>query len=175
MPNIFSPLTHLSNFQTKKIYFVSERIVSSLRQFLFEVDLSFVRATLGKFKMKTFQIFLLFSFSFSFSIQSLNGLGVSNDGNEGFFQHVFYEVLDTNGEHEVEGDRNDHEAASISLGDEVRILDNSIGLKSAKVISPTLFDSPPPFKEYARMARYVVHHSGYDTHFFCYINNSFII
>jgi hypothetical protein len=42
---------------------------------------------------------------------------------------------------------------------------NEIGSKSgndrkSKVVSPTLVDVPPPYKEYARMARYVVHNSG---------------
>ena len=85
------------------------------------------------------------------TIPSSNCLGSQSD-DEGFLQHIFYEMLGSNPE-PVEN-RTEEKIDENETGNEIQD-------RKSKVVSPTLVvDVPPPFKEYARMARYVVHNSG---------------
>jgi len=84
------------------------------------------------------------------AIPPINCLSHMSGSEDGFLQHIFYEVLESNPEPKEEKTnhiRNEEESP--------------VPVRKSKVVSPTLFDQgPPPYKEYARMARYVVHNSG---------------
>ena len=115
------------------------------------------------------QQFLLSCFLFVLitTVPSSNCLGSQSDNEGGFFQHIFYEIMGSNTDLD---NNNKTEKAKIEVVDIVT--GNEIGNRSSesgneigndrksKVVSPTLVDVPPPYKEYARMARYVVHNSG---------------
>ena len=110
--------------------------------------------------------FLIFV-CFAVQLHPSNGLGINGD-DDNFFQHVFYEV-----------DEPQNDGDSVSVGDdtnvgdptpkttrlehEINLLQEKVEERVSKILSPTIFDVPPPFKEYARMARYVVHNSGRPT------------
>ena len=94
------------------------------------------------------------------TIASLNGLGVSHGGGDGFLQSIMYEVFESNPENvENEVAATGVETEIVATGDIAD--DNDFPLRKSSIVSPTLFDGgPPPFSEYARMARYVVHLSS---------------
>jgi hypothetical protein len=95
------------------------------------------------------------------TITSLNGLGVSHGNGDGFLQSIMYEMFDSEPTKKAE-----NEVAT--TGDEIETAatgdfgeDDNFPSRKSKIVSPTLFDSgPPPYSEYARMARYVVHLSS---------------
>ena len=93
------------------------------------------------------------------AIPPMNCLSHMSGSEDGFLQHIIYEVLESNPVTEEE------KTNKIRSGEEATKINNEEErpdpIKKSKVISPTLFDEgPPPYKEYARMARYVVHNSG---------------
>ena len=117
----------------------------------------------GTTKMK--QQFLLSCFLFVLitTVPSSNCLGSQSYNEGGFFQHIFYEIMGSNTDldnnNKTEEAKN--EVVDIVTGNEIGNRNSEIGNdRKSKVVSPTLVDVPPPYKEYARMARYVVHNSG---------------
>ncbi len=97
------------------------------------------------------------------TVPSSNCLGSQSDNESGFFQHIFYEIMGSNTDLDNNNNNNKTEETKIDIVTENEIgnWNSEIGTdRKSKVVSPTLVDVPPPYKEYARMARYVVHNSG---------------
>ena len=107
---------------------------------------------------------VLISVSFLVQLHPSNGLGVSGDDDDSFFQHVFYEVDEHQSEPNSDGvdpSLDDSASTTTKLEHEINLLEEKVSDRVSRIVSPTLFDVPPPFKEYARMARFVVHNSGW--------------